>query len=342
MLGLPSDSSPLRINSLLLGLLGDGVEGVDDPTTPTTPPMRIDVAFCFCFDGFDDEPTPSDAAPHFVSVAAAASLHEDELHKDDLSQHKDECSHQSPECSSSMMPMPQCVYQACWSDWDQQPYDDFDFGSAMQTQQLPQQWQWQQPNPADASLSKFQFAANSEFSWQVYAVDRLLALQLQDAAVLDSASALACPPKTTRTKRVRFASPEGGQPEAKSTHGGKRRSKGQLIAAAMKERREPRVEVETPQPRDGAERAEGTEEDWQRRITHRRAAIDYIKLTNTYKVFENDVHRGDVLSDVTDVVRPMTPDICDRNTCKRPWEKSVQAWRIALQRYEKQRANSRS
>ena len=60
------------------------------------------------------------------------------------------------------------------------------------------------------------------------------------------------------------------------------------------------------------------EEDWQRRIRHRRAAVNHIKCTPEYVAA--NAHSS----------RPHTPDPEDRNVSKRSWEKSVQAWRRDL------------
>jgi len=68
-----------------------------------------------------------------------------------------------------------------------------------------------------------------------------------------------------------------------------------------------------------------TEEDWQRRLAHRKAAIDFVKTTPQYLEFDNiQRHRG------LDDTEPLTPDPTDRNVSKRQWEKSVQNWRVAL------------
>ena len=61
-----------------------------------------------------------------------------------------------------------------------------------------------------------------------------------------------------------------------------------------------------------------TEEDWERRIRHRRAAVNHIKCTPEYVAA--NAHSS----------RPPTPDPEDRNVSKRSWEKSVQAWRRDL------------
>ena len=63
----------------------------------------------------------------------------------------------------------------------------------------------------------------------------------------------------------------------------------------------------------------GPEEDWQRRIRHRRAAVTHIKCTPEYVAA--NAHSS----------RPRTPDPEDRNVSKRSWEKSVKAWRRDLQ-----------
>lgn len=61
-----------------------------------------------------------------------------------------------------------------------------------------------------------------------------------------------------------------------------------------------------------------TEEDWERRIRHRRAAVTHIKFTPEY------------VASNTHFSRPRTPDPEDRKLSKRSWEKSLQAWRRDL------------
>ena len=62
-----------------------------------------------------------------------------------------------------------------------------------------------------------------------------------------------------------------------------------------------------------------TEADWQRRCSHRRAAVGYVKSTWEYK------------ASAANSSRPPTPDPEDRNISKRVWEKSIQTWRCDLQ-----------
>ena len=59
-----------------------------------------------------------------------------------------------------------------------------------------------------------------------------------------------------------------------------------------------------------------TEEDWERRCTKRRCAVEAIKRTPEYTQCQN-------------LPRAKTPDASAR-TSKRSWERTVQKWRSAL------------
>ena len=61
-----------------------------------------------------------------------------------------------------------------------------------------------------------------------------------------------------------------------------------------------------------------TEADWQRRISHRRAVVSYVKSTWEYKAA------------AANSSCPSTPDPENRDISKRKWEKSIQAWRRDL------------
>ena len=61
-----------------------------------------------------------------------------------------------------------------------------------------------------------------------------------------------------------------------------------------------------------------TEADWQRRLSHRRAVVSYVKSTWEYK------------ASAANSSRPPTPNPEDRNVSKRMWEKSIQTWRRDL------------
>lgn len=61
-----------------------------------------------------------------------------------------------------------------------------------------------------------------------------------------------------------------------------------------------------------------TEADWQRRLSHRRAGVSYVKSTWEYK------------TSAANSSRPPTPNPADRNVSKRMWEKAIQTWRRDL------------
>ena len=61
-----------------------------------------------------------------------------------------------------------------------------------------------------------------------------------------------------------------------------------------------------------------TEADWQRRISHRRAVVSYVKSTWEYKAA------------AANSSCPSTPDPENRDVSKRKWEKSIQTWRRDL------------
>ena len=62
-----------------------------------------------------------------------------------------------------------------------------------------------------------------------------------------------------------------------------------------------------------------TEADWQRRLSHRRAVVSYVKSTWEYK------------ASAANSSRPSTPNPEDRDVSKRVWEKSIKTWRRDLQ-----------
>merc|ERR1712039_379949 len=104
----------------------------------------------------------------------------------------------------------------------------------------------------------------------------------------------------------------------------KRTRGGATTPATDKKRRPPQAQNNTD---EGRAMPEVAEEDWQRRIQHRSAAVHYIKSTATYQKLA--VAREQGLAEAA--TRPRTPDPTDRSVSKRDWEKSVQKWRSELQ-----------
>lgn len=58
------------------------------------------------------------------------------------------------------------------------------------------------------------------------------------------------------------------------------------------------------------------DEDWQRRLETRRAAVATIKATNEYQAFDRN--------------RQPTPDPSNRKLSKRQWEDQMSQWRVAI------------
>ena len=296
----PLENSPLRHHSSL-----DVEEDVDCVEYPSRVPMRIEQsALAVCWeDNFKNiqECTPCDSMwkvmPHFVSM------------------------HQTRNDKSSKLDEASGAAHCGYAPRDSQPGDIFDSGLGIDSAAM-QTWEW--VRSSDASASPEFPAANSKFRQLLSEFIETLALQLS----------LACrpSPKAKQTKRVRFESPEGGHPGESVLRN--KRSRGHQQPAPEP----PPPPLPQPLPLPDAVRwavhPQGTEEDWERRHSHRAAALDYIKSTTTYQVFKNDVLGNQVHSRSE---RPRTPDYLDRNTTKRTWEKSVQVWRLLLQGYRNAR-----